>query len=414
MTGHTPPAPGSPAGGPPAASAGQLPFDALHQFVPTFEPGAVGAHCLLLRDLCRSLGIASEIYAEHRRGPRSAEAHYFRDYSPALRGDLSPAHGGDLSPAHGGDLSPVLVYQMAIGSTVADFVTGLPGRLVVNYHNLTPPSFYTSWQPEVVPGITWGFSQLRSLAARACGGVADSAFNEADLIRAGYARTAVAPVLVDLAAVSAPVAAVGASASAAGGAGRVPDVGPDGANWLFVGRLAANKCQHDVIKAFAVYRRAFDPAARLHLVGGGGSSAYASALARFVPAAGLAGAVSIVEHASPAELRALYRSADVFVCLSEHEGFCVPLLEAWANEVPVVAFASSAVIETAAEAAVMLPSKEPSRVAAAVARVLNDNLTRRRVVVAGTSRLEQFRLERTGPRLLSAIADLARGPAGRR
>ena len=174
--------------------------------------------------------------------------------------------------------------------------------------------------------------------------------------------------------------------------------------WLFVGRLAPNKCQHDLIKALAAYRRLYDPQARLHLVGGSSSNAYRTALEAFVDHLDLGEAVFLHGGVSPGALVAHYRAADVFVCLSEHEGFCVPLLEAVHHRLPVVALAEAAVPETVEGAGVLLPAKEPARVAAAVHRVLGDPDLRAALVVAGTARLADFALERTRPVLLDAIA----------
>ena len=149
---------------------------------------------------------------------------------------------------------------------------------------------------------------------------------------------------------------------------------------MFVGRVAPNKAQHDVVKAFAWYRRVFDAEASLTLVGGVSAGSYWSALERFVDGLGLSGVVRLAGSVSDVELEGLYRSADVFVCLSEHEGFCVPLLEAMAHGVPVVAFGAAAVPET-----------------------LGDAGLRAGLVGAGRRRLEHFSLARTRRTLLDAL-----------
>jgi L-malate glycosyltransferase len=172
---------------------------------------------------------------------------------------------------------------------------------------------------------------------------------------------------------------------------------------LFVGRVAPNKAQHDVVKAFAWYRRVFDAEASLTLVGGVSAGSYWSALERFVDGLGLSGVVRLAGSVSDAELEGLYRSADVFVCLSEHEGFCVPLLEAMAHGVPVVAFGAAAVPETLGDAGLVLASKRPGLVAEAVGRVMRDGGLRARLVGAGRRRLEHFSLARTRRTLLDAL-----------
>ena len=175
---------------------------------------------------------------------------------------------------------------------------------------------------------------------------------------------------------------------------------------MFVGRVAPNKAQHDVVKAFAWYRRVFDAGASLTLVGGVSAGSYWVALQRFVTELGLSDAVRLAGSVPDAELEGLYRSADVFVCLSEHEGFCVPLLEAMAHGVPIVAFDAAAVPETLGDAGLLLGSKRPGFVAEAVARVVGDDRLRRALVDAGRVRLELFDLERSRRRLLDALTPI--------
>lgn len=345
---------------------------ALHQFVATFEPGATGAHMLEVQRLAREvLGVESDLFAEYRRGPHAASVRPHRDYK---------ARPGD-----------VLVYHMAIGSVVADFVADRDAPLVVDFHNITPAHFIEPWEPGAAYGCAWGRNQLRDLAACAELGIAHSAYSEEELRREGFADTAAAPILLDL---SAFETEVDGDALA-----RLHD-GKKGADWLFVGRLSPNKCQHDLVKALAVYRRLYDPHARLHLVGGSSSDAYVAAVEGFAAELGLGDAVTLTGSVTPGELAAHYQAADVFVCVSEHEGFCVPLVEAMWNRVPVIAYAAAAVTETLGDGGVLLPAKDAARVAAAVDRVLAD---REPVVEAGARRLADFSLERTRKRWVDLL-----------
>src|SRR3954454_18315578 len=160
---------------------------AVHQFVPTFEPGATGAHMQEVQRMVREdLGVDSEIFSEHQRG--GFTSHVFRDYGSAV-----PARKGD-----------VLIYQMAIGSVVADFVADQvkrrPGdrHLAVNHHNFTPPSFLQPWEHGVTWGVTWGQRQLRELASISELGIAVSSFNRTEMVRAGFEHTVVVPILADV------------------------------------------------------------------------------------------------------------------------------------------------------------------------------------------------------------------------
>jgi glycosyltransferase involved in cell wall biosynthesis len=323
----------------------------------------------------------AEVFAEHQRGAYAGQARPFKDY------------GTRRFPARPDDL---LVYQMAIGSAVADFVRDRPETLVLNHHNLTPPELLQQWEPTATWGVQWGMAQLRELAGRARRAVAVSHYNAGQLREAGYREVEVGPVLFDLDGFNRAVDAEALLALEGFKAN-------GGVDWLFVGRLAANKCQHDVVRAFALYRRVYDQAARLHIVGPAPADAYRAALEELVATLGLRGAVAITGGVSSEVLAAYYRAADVFVCLSEHEGFCVPLLEAMSNRVPVVALAAAAVPETLGDGGLLLRSKQPALVAAAVHRVVSDTAVRDGLVAAGARRLAAFALPRTRARWLEVL-----------
>jgi glycosyltransferase involved in cell wall biosynthesis len=173
---------------------------------------------------------------------------------------------------------------------------------------------------------------------------------------------------------------------------------------LFVGRISPNKCQHDVVAAFAVYRRLFDPAATLSLVGGITSLDYKHALQRLATELGVEAGVEFRDGVTFTELLAHYRAADVFVCLSEHEGFCVPILEAMELGVPVIAFASTAVTDTVSSAGVLLDDKDPLAVACAVDELLSDDTRRAALVESGRARAVTFSLPATSKQFLDSLS----------
>jgi glycosyltransferase involved in cell wall biosynthesis len=183
-----------------------------------------------------------------------------------------------------------------------------------------------------------------------------------------------------------------------------------GADWLFVGRLAPNKAQHDIVKAFAAYRRLYDADARLHLVGGSSSHQYETALTAFVDALDLGGAVEITGGVSAGGLTAHFETADVYVVASEHEGFCVPLLEAMHHRVPIVAYAATAVPETLGDAGLLLDAKDAYTIATAVHRVVTDTALRTQLIDAGIARLREFDLAKSRRKLLDAIEPVVGAP----
>jgi glycosyltransferase involved in cell wall biosynthesis len=279
---------------------------------------------------------------------------------------------------------------------VADIFRERGERKFVNYHNITPADLLEAWVPAVGEEVRWGRAQLRDLAPVTEFAIADSAFNERELQAAGYRATATVPLLIDL-----------------DGFAGTPDPGlvrrladrkaEGGADLLFVGKVSPHKGQHDLIKALAAYRRLYDPKARLHLVGGAISEEYRTAIERFAAELDLADAVEIAGSVTHEELIAYYGASDAFVCLSNHEGFCVPLLEAMYHRLPIVAYTNTAVPETVQGAGLVLANKEPVRVAAAIDRVVRDPELRSMLERAAADRVVSFALPRVQDEFVSAL-----------
>jgi len=358
-----------------SAATGRSTDIAVHQLLPSLHVAdASGAHTLRARDALRRAGFSSELFVEHVDQPLAAEARPVAD----LDRFVAPGR-------------TVLLYQLAVGSALVDRLMARTEPLVVNYHNLTPASFFWQWAPDWLGAVESGRQQLHRLVPRVSHAIAVSAFNERDLVAAGYRSTSVVP----------PFVAPRHPPPAPGG---VPPVDrPVGARWLFVGKVLPHKAAHDVVRALAAYRRAYDGQATLALVGGHPVPDYAEAVRRYAAAAGVGEAVELAGSVSPEELDARYRRADVFVCLSDHEGFCFPLLEAMHHGVPVVAYDAGAVADTAADAALVLAGKGPALVAAAVRRVVTDAELRARLTAAGRRRLADFGPEPTTERFVASV-----------
>jgi len=347
------------------ADAGSV--TSVHQFLPALMPGdACGIHTLAAQAALREAGFQSEIFCEAVHHELEGRGRHFSEFPAFAKGS-------------------VLVYHLATGSVLADYVNARREPLVVDYHNLTPASFFRRWDMSVANAVSWGRAQLAMLAPRTALGMADSAYNELELIELEYARTGVVPILLD-------VNADALDIDQATRARLEADKAGGGADLLFVGRLAPNKAQEDLVKALVLYRRVYDPKARLRLIGRPATDSYFDALNGFVADLGLSEAVTIASGLTEAELAAFYETADVLVVLSEHEGFNTPLVEAMRHRLPVIAYSSCAVPETLGDGGLLLTDKAPGTVAAAVNRVLSDPILRGELVRAGVDRLEQFDL----------------------
>ncbi|HMC05172.1 MAG TPA: glycosyltransferase [Actinomycetota bacterium] len=364
---------------------------AIHQFLPTFaDRDAIGSHVLETQRLIRSLGLASEIYSE--------------DIHPEMR---SKAHRFEALAAATGGSTTGLLYHASTGCRNFDSLLAWGGPFFVDYHNITDPAFFERWSPGASDNMRLARRQLAQLAPRCDVAIAHSHFSAEELAALGFPAPSVVPILLDFAHLdAAPDRRRLARLKRAGGKVR-SSTGErsltSGAQWLYVGRVAPNKCHHDLIGAFAVYRAAFDPQARLSLVGGATSESYWAALESLCRELELRASVEFADTISPGDLLAYYRCADLFVSMSEHEGFGVPLLEAMHAGIPVVAHAATAVPETVGEAALLLDTKDPVAVAVAARRVLGDPELRASLVKAGHARVEELSLANTRRMMLDAL-----------
>lgn len=350
----------------------------VDQFVPSFVlHDAISNHVRQLQEALQQAGFRSEIFFEH--------------LDPRLAGHARPYQECDPAP----DPERLILYHASTHSEMAPWLIAAAHRgqaVGIDYHNITPSNYFARWEPQAAGSMDLARRQLADLVPWAQFAVADSAYNAAELIPLGGPEPRVCPLLLDLDEFHEP-ADPGTLARL-----RRP---PDQPLWLFVGRIAPNKCQHDVIAAFAVYRRRYEPGARLALVGGATSGRYLAALERMAAELELGDSVDFVGSAPFAEMLAYFSAADAFVCLSEHEGFCVPVIEAMEVGVPIVAYRSTAVTETVATAGILLDDKDPLAVATAVDALHSDPDRRRAAVDAGRLRATSFRLENTVPAWLA-------------
>ena len=257
-------------------------------------------------------------------------------------------------------------------------------------HNVTPARWLWAHEPMTAVQCQVGRAQLPEFV-RACDAfAADSGFNAQELREAGAADVAVLGVLADPARLGPPG----------------PPDPPGPPTVLFVGRLIPHKRQDEVIRAFALYQREHASDARLVLVGEPLTTRYASELAALADAVA-PGAVTFERSLSRPELADRYRSAHAFLCLSEHEGFCIPVLEALHFGVPVVARPAGAVPEIAGDAAVFVDDNDPAVVAELLHLAVTDGELRAELRRRGAARVAAWAPERTESALREALLALA-------
>jgi glycosyltransferase involved in cell wall biosynthesis len=278
------------------------------------------------------------------------------------------------------DPSNILIHHFSIGSRASRVAYALPDRQVLVYHNITPPEFWVDVHERLVEQCFKGRRELGVYPARVDLALGDSEFNRQELERLGFAPTGVLPVVPDFSHLDGAVNDLIAA-----------EFDDGWTNILFVGRVIPNKRIENVIRYFHAYQRHFNPRSRLLLVGSyGGFEKYLAMLQQFVARLG-ASHVHFTGHVTNAELTAYYDVADVFLCASEHEGFCVPIVEAFYKEIPVVAYASTAVPSTMDGAGVLYTTKEPLEVAGLVDALVDDEALCERVLRAQDAALDRLR-----------------------
>lgn len=277
----------------------------------------------------------------------------------------------------------LVVYHFSFGWPAAvPLLRSLRCRRVVRYHNITPPHFFEGYSPEYVAACESGRAEIGPLAELGCDlYLGASAFNLEDFAEAGVAPAQTA--------VLAPFNRIDRLLHAQADLMLLDRYRSGASTWLSVGRLAPNKGHLNLIDAFAAYRRAYDAAARLLIVGRADArlARYTGAVRARIDQLGLTDAVHFLSDVNDGELKAAYLVADALVSLSEHEGFCVPLAEAMALGTPVVGYAAGAVARTAGDAGLIWDENDPYLYAASVARLREDATLRQIVRERGIARV---------------------------
>ena len=339
---------------------------AIHQVLAALAYGdAISNEALAIRGHLRVRGFESEIFAEKVHPHMASLARPLSEYEAASRRDT------------------LCLFHFSIGSAASSMVYHGKDPLVCVYHNITPAEFFFPFHPHLARLCHHGKRELIAFAARSVLGLGDSEFNRAELEAAGFKQTGVLPVVVDWSRYDGEPSPVMLKRLA----------GFEGPTILFVGRIVPNKKVEDLLTSFAALQRHYHPESRLLLVGDTtGHERYLRRLHERVRSLRLRNVV-FTGQVTQADLIAAYRSAQAFLSLSEHEGFCVPLLEAMHFGLPVLAYDAAAVSETLAGGGVLLcpGDKDPRIVAEALDLVVRDGDFQKAVLKSQARTLESFK-----------------------
>jgi len=355
----------------------------VHQLLAALSYGdAIGNEALAIQKHLRAAGYDSDIFAE-KVHPRVAHlARPLWEYPEVS------------SP------ETVCLFHFSIGSAAGRLIYPAPDRLVVIYHNITPARWFLGFHPYLATLCHHGRRELQALAGRTELALGDSEFNRRELEEAGFPRTGVLPIVLDLDAYHRPASPVVRRMC-----------GDDRTNILFVGRIIPNKRIDDLVRVFAVYQRYLEPQSRLLLVGDHrGHERYYDRLQEMVRELKVEEVV-FAGHVDDDDLLAFYSVADLFLCLSEHEGYCVPVVEAMNLGIPVVAYDAGALAETMRGGGILLKDKRPEVVAELVHAVISQPTLRAAVLATQRPPIDELRRTRFGELLQDRLAPVL-GAAG--
>lgn len=327
---------------------------------------AVSNDTIALRGAIKGMGFKTAIYAEN--------------IDPRLpKNTAEPAE-----KLRGLEKDDIMIYHKSTGTDLSFKLDSYKCRKIMVYHNITPSGFFRPYNSAAAALTEYGLEGVKHLKNKVDYCIADSAFNRSELVDMGYTCPIdVRPILIPFEDYK-----------------KKPDediirkyTGDGWTNIVFVGRIAPNKRHENLIRTFYHYKK-INPKSRLILVGSySGMENYYERLVKYTKSLGLEDVI-FTGHIKFNQILAWYRTADVFLCMSEHEGFCVPLVEAMFFDVPVIAYDTSAIADTLGGSGILLKDNDPLFAAMVIDRLVRDESLRGAVVQKQRQRLENFQYEK--------------------
>jgi len=350
----------------------------IHQFLTSYSYGdAIGNEAFEIKRYLQENGHESEIFALFYHPRYAHKIINYLEYDKYSHPDN------------------VVIYHFSIGSPVMKKFLRLPDKKVIIYHNITPHHFFLDYHRVLSKDCYKGRIELKSLVDKIDLGLGDSKYNEQELKDLGFSNTGTLPLVMDFEKFDIEIDPVLAEL-----------FGDNGTNILYVGRIIPNKKIEDIIKIFHIYKKFFNPHSRLFIIGEyRGFERYLYSLHDLIKQLNTKD-VFISGHVPDEELISYFKMADLYLHMSEHEGFCAPVPESFYLNIPVVAFNAGAVQETMNGGGLLVNHKDYLQIAVLMDQVLSDNELRQKVLKSQREALQRYLKKRTGQILMDHIQRL--------
>ena len=347
----------------------------IHQFATSLTYGdAISDEMLEIQAALQESGFESEIFVRFFEPRMAKYKHDYREYKKYSSPDN------------------VVLFHFSIGSPVSKMFFRISDKKILIYHNITPHEYFLDYHRILARECYKGRLEIKLFADKVDLALGDSEFNRKELEDSGYPETGVLPLLLNFSKFDRSDDSV---------TRRIFSNGKS--TILFVGRIIPNKKFEDAIKAFYFYKKYFNKKSQLILAGDyRGQERYFAGLRNLVDSLGVEDVI-FTGHIDFRELAALFKIAFVYLSLSEHEGFGVPLLEAFYNRIPVLAYAAGAVEETMNGGGLLLREKDFFKAAAVLERLEKDKSFRDTIVDGQLKALEKYKRENVSRILLEHI-----------
>ncbi len=350
----------------------------VHQLLTSLTYGdAISNEALAIKKFLEDEGIESKIFGYYNH-PKVTK--YFNHYTAYLAESKK---------------DDILIFHFSIGSPVSKIYFQAPAKKIMIYHNITPYNFFKNYHRILARECYKGRLELKKFIDKTDLGLGDSEYNKKELEDLGFKNTGVLPIVMDFSKFDREGSVV------------IRKMFKDGKfNILFVGRVIPNKKIDELVRFFSVYQKYFNPNSRLIIAGEyRGFERYLNDIYQAISKYNLKDVV-LTGHISFNDLVAFYKIANLYLSFSEHEGFGVPLLEAFYNKVPVIAYDMGAVKETMNGGGVVIKEKKFDKVAALIETIRNDEKLKNSVLKSQEKALEKYSYDNVKNILLNHIRNL--------